>query len=150
MPATEPGEARRSLVAPPAREPVKPLIVAMVEPIAAVDDAAIPRPVTMLGSMFTVSESRMRTVSTLPLTGADAPSDPGDFAVDGVPVKVTVDVDPALSVSVTSNEPGPRPIAATLASLKDNVSVSPDDPPRWIVPAPATVTVPNAGRAGVG
>jgi hypothetical protein len=34
-------------------------------------------------------------------------------------MKPTVVADPALSVSVTSNERGPRPMAATLASLKD-------------------------------
>ncbi len=128
---------------------MKPLIVETIGPGAAVEEAAMPRPVTMIGSMFTVSESRMRTVSTFPLTMADAPSDPGDFAVDGVPVNVSVVADPALSVSVTSKDPGPRPIAATLASLKDRLSVAPDDPLRWIVPTPATVTLANAGGAGV-
>jgi hypothetical protein len=44
----------------------------------------MPRTVTMIGSTFTVSESRMRTVSRLPLAVTDAPSDPGDLAVDGV------------------------------------------------------------------
>ncbi len=150
MPATEPGEARTLLVAPPAREPVNALIVATIGPGAAVEEAAMPRPVTMIGSMFNVSESRILTVSMLPLTEADAPSDPGDLAVDGAPVKVMAVVDPALSVSVTSNDPGPRPIAATLASLKDRVSVVPDEPPRAIVPTPVTVTLPNAGWAAVG
>jgi hypothetical protein len=147
---TEPGETRMSVVAPPASEPVKPPMVASIEPSAAVDEAAIPTPVTMIGSMFTVSESRIRTVSTLPLTVADAPSDPGDFAVDGVPRKDTVESEPALSESVTWNDPGPLTIAATPASLKDTASVSPDDPPRWIVPTPVTVTLTNAGGAAVG
>ena len=86
----------------------------------------------------------------MPLTEAEAPSDPGEFAVDGVPVNDRVAPEPALSESVTSNEPGPGAIAATLASLKDNLSVAADAPPRWIVPTPTIDTSTNAGRAVVG
>ena len=129
---------------------MKAPIVASIVPGAAVDEAAIPRPVTIIGSILSVSESTISTVSTLPLTVADAPSDPGDFAVDGVPRKDTPAPVPALSESVTWNEPGPRGIAATLASLKDRLKVGADDPPRWTVPTPVTVTLANTGVAAVG
>lgn len=124
---------------------MKPPIRAETGPIAADGDTEIPIPVTMMGSMFTVSESRIRTVSTLAMMVALAPSDPGDLAVDGAPVKRTVVPEPAWSLIVSSNDPGPLAYAATLASLNDSTSVSGDDPPWRIAPIPVTVTLENAG-----
>lgn len=146
---TEPGEMRVLFAAPPAREPVNPPIVASIGPRAAVGDTAIPIPMTMIGSKFPVSDPPTPTVRMLPLMVADALRDPGDIAVDGVPTNHTVEPEPALSASATSNEPTAGGIPATPASLKDRSSVFPEEPPRWIAPTPVTVTLPNAAGTGV-
>jgi hypothetical protein len=147
--STEPGESRTALAAPPAREPVNPLVLALIGPGAAVGEVAIPIPVTMMGSKLRVSEPPTLTVRMLPWTVADALSDPGDFAVDGVPTNQTVEPAPAASSSVTWNDPMSGAIPATPASLNDRPSVFPEECPRWMAPTPLTVTLPNAGGAAV-
>ncbi len=70
-------------------EPVKLNIWALIAPVAAVDEALIESPHTMIDSTWKMSEAAMQTCRTLPppTTLADAPSEPVEPATDGVPLK---------------------------------------------------------------
>jgi hypothetical protein len=136
--------------AAPVMLPVKVPMVATMAPGVVPAAAEIFSPLTMMHSMFAVSEPAMLTVRTLPATLAVAPREPVEPTVLGVPLQVTLPAAGAAGVMVTVKEPAAF-VAIDAIACSQNVSVVvlAEVPPTGTLPADVTVMAANAEEAAI-